>query len=160
MKIWDNTGTCVFVAQDEGPPMYLFCTGISNIEWSVVEGIVCLYCGSTMEGARCPNCSGTAPGTSVRKLGPAVVTLEGILPQAISIFHLPEGAELLLCYKCRGDRLFFDAREVIMRFLHCHQVAKNMPDVVQLHIGREERLRVLVSVECDVEMYPDGMGAE
>ena len=155
MKIWDNTGTCVFAVQDEGPPVYLPCTGISNIEWDMIEEGICQYCGSAMKGIRCLNCGGSI--LSGHKLGRAVVTLEGVLPQAMPIFYLPEEAELLLCYKCRGDRYHFDAREVVMRFLHCHQVKKNMPHVAVLHPEQEDRLRLFVGVECEVELYPDGM---
>jgi len=150
----------LFVVEDEGLVTYLSCTGISNIEWNVIEESVCQYCGAAMDGNRCSGCGNTASPAGGHSLGRAVVTLEGALPQAIPIFHLPDGAELLLCHKCRGDRRRYDAREVIMRFLHCHQVAKNMPDVAVLHPEQEERLRLRVSVECEVEMYPDGMASE
>ena len=140
MKIWDNTGMCIFVVQDETSPAYLSCVGIPNIDYyDVTEDSVCqLGC---------------------HKLGRAIVTLEGVLPQAVHMFHLAEGADLLLCHKCRGDRKVYDEREVIMRFLHCHQVAKYMPDVAVLHAD-QDRLRLFVSVECEVEMYPDGMKRE
>ena len=155
MEIWDNTHMCVFMVRDEGPPVYLPCTGISSIEWSVTKGI-CQYCGSAMEGNKCPNCAGSV--TSSHSLGQAIVTLEGVLPQAVSIFHLPEGAGLLLCNKCHGDdRYNFEVGEVIMRFLHCSQVAKRMPNVAALYPEQEERLRLFVSVECEVELYPEGM---
>lgn len=163
MEIWDNTEMCVFMVRDEGPPIYLPCTGIPNIEWDMAEDSICEYCGSAMEGIRCSNCGGVAIlAVLIRgcNFGRAVVTLEGVLPQAANIFYLPEDAELLLCHKCRGDRYHFVAEEVIMRFLHCHQVKKNMPNVAALHPDREERLRLFVGVECDVEMYPDGMESE
>ncbi len=157
MTIWDNAGTCVFVVQDEGPPAYLPCTGISNIECGMTEDGVCQHCGFAMEDSQCPNCGGPAPPVEVHKLGRAVVTLEGVLPQAVCLSHLPEGAELLLCHKCRGDRRVFNVQEVIMRFLHCHHVRKNMPDVAVLYPEQQERLSLRVNVECEVTMYPDGI---
>lgn len=157
MEIWDNTHMLVFMVRDEGSPEYLPCTGISNIEWSMTEENVCQYCGSVMKDNQCPNCGGTALPVGIHNLGQAVITLEGTLPQAISIFHLPKGGQLLLCHKCHGIRSGFDAREVVMRFLHCSQVAKKMPRVAMLYPEDEECLHVIVDVECDVELYLDGM---
>ena len=104
MEIWSNAEMVVFIVEDEGFITYLPCTGISNIEWATTEEGVCQYCGTAMEGNRCSGCGSVAPVAGEHSLGQAVMTLVGILPQAIDIFHLPEEAELLLCHKCRGDR--------------------------------------------------------
>ncbi len=147
----------IFLVQDEGPPCYLPCTGISRIEWSMAEVSVCQYCGTAMKGSICSGCGNIASPVSEHSLGRAVVMLEGLLPQATPIFYLPEGAELLLCHKCSGSRCDFDEREVIMRFLYCRQVTKYMPNVAALHPEQEDRLKLFVGVSCEVELYPERM---
>jgi len=67
---------------------------------------------------------------------------------------------LEMCHKCRGGDRHYIAEEVIMRFLHCHQVGKRMPDVAALSPDDEDQLRLLVDVECEVELYPEGMNRD
>ena len=153
----DNAELFPFLWKDGEPPQFLHCIGIDGIDWQEEKAELCGYCGSARVGAVCSNCGNPAPGKTIHSLGKAIATLFGLMPEAASIFYLPTGATIDIVWRrCRPPDEYI-ARDVVLRLLGCKVVGRSLPNLIAIESGARELIRLYVSIECEVELYPAGM---
>ena len=157
IDFWDNAELFPFLFKDGKEPQFLHCIGIDGIDWQEEKAELCGYCGSARVGAVCPNCGNPAPGKTIHSLGEAVATLFGPMPKAASIFYLPTGATIDIIHRHCGHPDVYAACDVVLRLLGCKVVGRSLPNLCAIESGAREQIRLYVSIECEVELYPDGI---
>ena len=154
---WINSDLRPFLLKDGEFPRFLFCIGVEGIRWLEEEATICEYCGSEHTGPVCANCGNTAPGKSIHNLGKAIATLYGPMPEARDIFYLPTGATIDIVNRPCGPPDKYAECDVVLRFAGCKIVGRKMPNLVCTMAELQEMVMLYVSVECEVELYPNGL---
>jgi len=157
IDFWDNAELFPFLWKDGKLPQFLRYIGIDGIDWQEEKAELCGYCGSARVGAVCSNCGSPAPGKTVHSLGKAIATLYGPMPEAASIFYLPTGATIDIVWRRCGPPDKYMASDVVLRLLGCKVVGRSLPNLIAIDSGARELIRLYVSIECEVELYPDGL---
>lgn len=167
-RLWINNHTSLFAIAQEGwpdlefdeswreQPVFLPCVGIQGIEWGTEVKHTCQYCGAVTEREVCPQCQNPAL-QSENFLGRATVTLLGPLPTISYLFHAPDGMEFRVTHRDYGLRSEYAPCEVILRLSNCKIVRKWLPDVLALIPDDTYCILLHIAMECDVELYPDGL---
>jgi len=156
IDFWINTDLRLFLLKDDFV-QFLHCIGVDGIKWQEEEATICEYCGSKHTGPICANCGNTAPGKSVHNLGKAITTLYGPMPQAAAIFYLPTGATVDIVSRPCGPPDRYAESDVVLRLASCKVVGRKMPNLANIIGGSEELVYLYVLVECEVELYPNGL---
>jgi hypothetical protein len=154
---WGNWHLVPFLLKDGEYPQFLFCIGVESVNWLEEEAKICEYCGAQHTGPICSSCGNTAPGQTVHNLGKAVATLYGPMPEANSIFYLPTGVAIDIVNRPCGPRDVYAERDVVLRLAGCKVVGRKMPDLVCAMAEPQEMVILYVSIECEVELYPNGL---
>ena len=154
VDLWNNQELFPFLLDGDDRPCLLSYIGIDNIDWEEEKAQICEHCGATHTGSTCPGCGNPAPGKTIYSLGSAIATLSGPMPVASNIFHLPTGATIDILHRYCGPRDVYTECNVVMRLLNCRVIKRSMPNLCYV---TQELVRLYVSVECEVELYPEGI---